>query len=127
MAEDHPTNQKFVGMLLDRLGHHVTFANNGQEALDFIARAPGTFDLVLMDIHMPEMDGLAATRLIRALPDGQGQMPIIALTADVMNDAPERALEAGIDEFLTKPLQKSQLQAALQRWVPPTPTSTPTT
>lgn len=127
VAEDHPTNQKFVGMLLDRLGHHVTFANNGQEALDCIARAPGTFDLVLMDIHMPEMDGLAATRLIRALPNGQGQMPIIALTADVMNDAPERALEAGIDEFLTKPLQKSQLQAALQRWAPPTPTSTPTT
>ena len=67
---------------------------------------------------MPELDGQSATRLIRALPGGQGQMPIIALTADVMNDAPERALQAGVNEFLSKPLQKSQLQAALERWAP---------
>jgi two-component system, sensor histidine kinase len=118
VAEDHPTNQKFIGMLLGRLGHRVTFANNGKQALECVQRASAPFDIVLMDIHMPELDGLSATRLIRALPGGQGQMPIIALTADVMNDAPERALQAGINEFLSKPLQKSQLQAALERWAP---------
>ena len=118
VAEDHPTNQKFIGMLLGRLGHRVTFANNGQQALECVQRASAPFDIVLMDIHMPELDGLSATRLIRALPGGQGQMPIIALTADVMNDAPERALQAGVNEFLSKPLQKSQLQAALERWAP---------
>lgn len=118
VAEDHPTNQKFIGMLLGRLGHRVTFANNGQQALECVQRASAPFDIVLMDIHMPELDGLSATRLIRALPGDQGQMPIIALTADVMNDAPERALQAGVNEFLSKPLQKSQLQAALERWAP---------
>jgi len=71
------------------------------------------FDLVLMDIHMPVMDGLSSTRQIRALPGARGQVPIVALTADVMNDAAEQAMAAGMNGFLSKPLQKTLLQAVM--------------
>jgi two-component system, sensor histidine kinase len=67
----------------------------------------------LMDIHMPVMDGLTSTRQIRQLPGARGQVPIVALTADVMHDAADQALAAGMNAFLTKPLQKTQLQAVL--------------
>jgi len=115
VAEDHPVNRKFIGTLLDRLGHRVSFAENGVEALDQL-RAHD-FDLVFMDIHMPEMDGLTATRLIRELPDlRKAAVPIVALTADVMNEAREQALEAGVNEFLSKPVQKHQLREVIEHW-----------
>jgi hypothetical protein len=114
VAEDHPVNRKFMGALLNKLGHAVTFAENGQQALDLVREHD--FDIVFMDIHMPEMDGLTSTRLIRALPGEKRQIPIVALTADVMNDAEDRAAGAGVDEFLSKPVQKDHLQAALNRW-----------
>lgn len=116
VAEDHPVNRKFVGTLLERMGHRVTFATTGHEALAAVQERP--FDLVLMDIHMPEMDGLTSTRLIRQLPGERGQLPILALTADVMQGSEERALAAGVNEFLTKPIQREHLEAALQRWAP---------
>lgn len=116
VAEDHPVNRKFVGALLERLGHRVTFATTGHEALAAVKEHP--FDLVLMDIHMPEMDGLTSTRLIRQLPGERGQLPILALTADVMPGSEERALAAGVNEFLSKPVQREDLEAALQRWAP---------
>jgi len=72
-----------------------------------------------MDIHMPEMDGLASARAIRALPGARGQVPIIALTADVMNDARERALRAGMNDFLSKPLQIDALRWALEQALVP--------
>lgn len=114
VAEDHPVNRKFMGALLNKLGHAVTFAENGQQAFDLVREHD--FDIVFMDIHMPEMDGLASTKLIRALPGEKCRIPIVALTADVMNDAEDRATGAGVDEFLSKPVQKDQLQAALDRW-----------
>ena len=114
VAEDHPVNRQFMGALLNQLGHAVTFAENGQQALDLVREHD--FDIVFMDIHMPEMDGLTSTRLIRALPGEKRQIPIVALTADVMNDAEDRAAGAGVDEFLSKPVQKDHLQAALNRW-----------
>jgi CheY-like chemotaxis protein len=114
VAEDHPVNRKLVGALLGKLGHAVTFAENGQQALDLVRIQD--FDIVFMDIHMPEMDGLTSTRLIRELPGPRSRVPIVALTADVMNDAEERAVNAGVDQFLSKPVQKEQLQAALNRW-----------
>jgi len=73
------------------------------------------FDLVLMDVHMPIMDGLTATRTIRAMAGPIAQVPIIVLTADVMNDAKEQALAAGVNDFVTKPVQIGQLQAAMQK------------
>ncbi|HEX5806708.1 MAG TPA: ATP-binding protein [Macromonas sp.] len=119
VAEDHPVNRKFIGALLARLGHRASFATTGHEALAQMQSQD--FDLVLMDIHMPEMDGLTSTRLIRQLPGKRGQIPILALTADVMHGTEQRALDAGVNEFLTKPVQCENLQAALQRWSPATP------
>jgi CheY-like chemotaxis protein len=108
VAEDHPVNRKVVGLLLQSMGHQVSFAEDGQQAL--MQASQTDFDLVLMDIHMPVMDGLSSARHIRALPGVRGQVPIVALTADVMNDAAEQAKAAGMNAFLSKPLQKKQLQ-----------------
>jgi signal transduction histidine kinase/CheY-like chemotaxis protein len=114
VAEDHPVNRSFIGTLLERLGHRASFAVNGREALEQVEQRD--FDLILMDIHMPEMDGLEATQALRARSDDKRHIPVIALSADVINEAQERALAAGIDEFLSKPVQKQQLQQALLRW-----------
>ncbi len=111
VAEDHPVNRKVVGLLLQSMGHQVSFAEDGQQALTQASQSD--FDLVLMDIHMPVMDGLSSARRIRALPGERGQVPIVALTADVMNDAADQAMAAGMNAFLSKPLQKRQLQAVM--------------
>lgn len=111
VAEDHPVNRKVVGLLLQSMGHQVSFAEDGQQALAQASQVD--FDLVLMDIHMPVMDGLTSARQIRGLPGERGQVPIVALTADVMHDASEQAMAAGMNAFLTKPLQKTQLQAVM--------------
>ncbi len=113
VAEDHPVNRKVVGLLLQSMGHQVSFAEDGQQAITQASQTD--FDLVLMDIHMPVMDGLTSARHIRALSGTRGQVPIVALTADVMNDAAEQAMAAGMNAFLPKPLQKTQLQAVLPR------------
>ena len=111
VAEDHPINRKVVGLLLQRMGHQVSFAEDGQQALTIASQSD--FDLVLMDIHMPVMDGLSSTRQIRALPGERGRVPIVALTADVMNDVADQAMAAGMNAYLSKPLQKTQLQAVM--------------
>lgn len=116
VAEDHPVNRKFVGILLEKMGYTATFCENGQLAVD--AARNGTFDLVLMDVHMPVMDGLAATRAIRELGNAMASVPIIALTADVMNEAKERASAAGVNDFVPKPVQIAQLQDAIRRCLP---------
>lgn len=116
VAEDHPVNRKVMAALLGKLNCEVTFCENGQEAVDAVATH--AYDLVFMDIHMPVMDGLAATRLIRQNGVDPQRLPIIALTADVMNEARENALQAGVNEFLTKPVRLPELQQALARWQP---------
>jgi two-component system, sensor histidine kinase len=113
VAEDHPVNRKLVGILLENMGCQTTFCENGQLALDAAAR--DDYDLVLMDVHMPVMDGLTATRHIRALPGPRAQVPIVVLTADVMNEAREHAMQAGVNEFVSKPVQAAQLQAAMRK------------
>jgi two-component system, sensor histidine kinase len=97
--------------VLQRMGHHATFADNGELALK--AFEDGAFDVVLMDIHMPVMDGLSVTRAIRARTDGRESTPIIALTADVLDEAREQAMSAGVNTFLTKPVQLPELRKAL--------------
>ena len=124
VAEDHPVNRKFVGILLDKMGCKATFCENGQIAVDTAQRE--VFDLVLMDVHMPVMDGLTATRIIRGMPGPMGQVPIIVLTADVMNDAKEQAMAAGVNDFVTKPVQIGQLQAAMQKCLAAAPAALPT-
>ena len=111
VAEDHPVNQKFMSLLLQRLGHTATLCENGEVALD--AFHTGDYELVLMDIHMPVMDGLAATRAIRAMPGPRSQVPIIALTADVLQEARDQARAAGVDAFITKPVTQEDLEAAM--------------
>ncbi len=113
VAEDHPVNRQFLQSLLTRLGHDVTLRENGKLALDTAAQAD--FDVVLMDLHMPLMDGLTATRAIRALPAPRGGVPIVALTADAFAETRQRASVAGINDFLAKPVQPTDLQRALAR------------
>ncbi|MEW6694931.1 Sensory/regulatory protein RpfC [Tepidimonas thermarum] len=115
VAEDHPVNRKFIGLLLEKLGHRVTFAHHGAEAV--AQAAQHDFDIVLMDLHMPEMDGLEATRRIRALPGARGRVPIVALTADATDDAQTLAQTIGMNGFVAKPVQRAQLEAVMARCV----------
>ncbi len=84
------------------------------------------FDLILMDVHMPVMDGLTATRTIRAMQGPISQVPIIVLSADVMNEAKDKALAAGVNDFVSKPVQAAQLQAVMQKCLAPTAAATQT-
>ena len=118
VAEDNRINQMFVSELLKHCGCTCDVANNGDEAL--IALRKGRYDLVLMDCQMPEMDGFTATREIRrreALDGTSRQVPIIALTANALKGDRERCLDAGMDDYLTKPLQAVRLQATLAKYL----------
>jgi CheY-like chemotaxis protein len=113
VAEDDPVNQVLIGDLLGRRGVEVILAATGTEAV--AAATEGGFDLVLMDIRMPEMDGLTACRHIRALPGGGP--PIIALTANALAGERERCLAAGLDGYLTKPIEPETLYAGMGHWL----------
>jgi CheY-like chemotaxis protein len=109
LVEDNPVNQTVARGLLTRQGHSVVVAANGKEALDAVQGAQ-RFDLVLMDLQMPEMDGLEATAAIRAGEEGTGKrLPIVALTAQAIHGDRERCLAAGMDAYLSKPVQPQQL------------------
>jgi signal transduction histidine kinase len=96
-AEDNPVNREVLAAMIEIDGHRVTFAENGLQAVDAVAAQP--FDLVLMDLHMPELDGIGATRAIRSLDGPAARVPIVALTADAFAETRQRCLEAGMDEF----------------------------
>jgi CheY-like chemotaxis protein len=115
VVEDHPINQKLVGVLLSRMGCHVTFCENGQLAVETVGRE--TFDLILMDVNMPVMDGLTATRTIRAMEGLVAKIPIVVFTADVMNEAHEMARAAGADDFLGKPVKVDRLRETIQKYL----------
>lgn len=119
LAEDNLVNQKVASRLLEKIGHQVTIANNGLEA---VARfKEQNFDAVLMDIHMPEMDGFEATRLIRDWQNEQGlAVPVIAVTARTMQGDREEALRAGMSGYLSKPLEIQDLLAMLGKHTGPT-------
>ena len=118
VAEDHAVNRAYMEAVLDKLGHHAVFSVNGDSAVRAMqTQAPGEeFDIVLMDLHMPGMDGFAAARAIRALAPPRGRVPIVALTADAFHEARDLAREAGMDGFLTKPAHLPQLREALARY-----------
>ncbi|MCP4190853.1 MAG: response regulator [Planctomycetaceae bacterium] len=112
LAEDGLANQKLAVGLLTKWGHQVTVANNGREAVE--KHAQRKFDVVLMDVQMPEMDGLEATRMIRlAEANFSKQTPIIALTARAMKGDREKCLEAGMDAYVSKPIHKQELNEAM--------------
>jgi CheY-like chemotaxis protein len=111
VAEDHPVNQKFLEVLLQRMGHTATFCDNGALALQALQEQD--YDVVLMDIHMPVMDGLTATSLIRALPSEKSNIPVIVLSADVYSEARDKASAVGVNAFIPKPVQAQELQTTL--------------
>ena len=107
-------NQKVAQLTLKKMGHEVTIANNGQEACDFYDA--GGFDLILMDCQMPVLDGYSATRRIRdGEASGSSRIPIIAMTAHAMQADRDRCIEAGMDDFVTKPAKPGELKAAIER------------
>ncbi|MDE1948317.1 MAG: response regulator, partial [Burkholderiales bacterium] len=118
VAEDHPVNRQYMAALFENLGHETHFSANGQEAVEAIQRRIGgrPFDIVLMDLHMPVLDGFGATRAIRALPDPEAAtVPIVALTADAFAETRDRCLVSGMNDFLTKPINPQKLAASLRR------------
>ena len=117
VAEDHPLNQQVAVGLLSRQGHEVEIAADGRQAVEAVRR--GHFDVVLMDVHMPVLDGLAATREIRRFEGERGRIPIIALSASVLSGETEQCLAAGMDAHLAKPIDPIALAHVLARHAPP--------
>jgi CheY-like chemotaxis protein len=140
VAEDNPVNQTVISMMLEKLGYAADIVASGREAVEALARAP--YALVLMDCHMPDMDGLEATRAIRAAetvgarqgasgneterssaihhlsPLAPRRIPIIALTASAMQEDRDLCAAAGMDDFVTKPIRIELLDEVLSRWIP---------
>jgi two-component system sensor histidine kinase/response regulator len=114
LAEDNPINRKLVVTLLARAGYAVETVENGAQAVDALKK--GRYSLVLMDVQMPEMDGFEATKVIRAQEGEQTRIPIIAMTAHAMKGDRERCLTAGMDDYLSKPLQTKDLFKVIERW-----------
>jgi CheY-like chemotaxis protein len=114
LAEDNAVNRKVAVRLLEKQGHAVTVANDGREAV--AAVEGGAFDVVLMDVQMPNMSGLDAAAAIRALEGGTGRhVPIVAMTAHALKGDQERCLDAGMDGYVTKPIQTDRLMEAIVR------------
>jgi CheY-like chemotaxis protein len=117
LAEDNAVNRRIAVLMLADLGAKLETALNGREAVALVAKAP--YDLVLMDLQMPEMGGIEATRAIRRIEAATNRVraPICALTAGVLNNERDHCLEAGMDDFLAKPIMKAQLLEVCRRWL----------
>jgi CheY-like chemotaxis protein len=102
LAEDVKLNQVLTQRLLSRSGYQIDIADNGQQAVDAVRR--GDYDVILMDVQMPEMDGIEATRVIRALPPEKSSIPIIALTAQADVNTEDELRAAGMDDYISKPI-----------------------
>jgi CheY-like chemotaxis protein len=115
LAEDNLVNQKFALRLLEGAGHKVTLAQNGRQATELHA-SKGPFDLILMDVQMPEMDGLEATRAIRSSEAASGShIPIIAMTANAMSGDRQMCIDAGMDGYVAKPVKREVMFAEISR------------
>jgi CheY-like chemotaxis protein len=117
VAEDNAVNQKLIARLLEKRGHYVVMAQNGREALKMLEKH--TFDIVLMDVQMPEMDGFEATKRIREKEKDSGaHQPIIALTAHAMKGDEERCMVGGMDGYVAKPIKLEELFSVIENVVP---------
>lgn len=125
LAEDNPANQLVIKTLLTKAGLNVDIAHNGAEASEMVTQKP--YDLVLMDISMPVVDGLQATANIRALPAPLNQIPIIAVTAHALGGDKERFLEQGMDDYLTKPVNRTKMLTCIEQWLEKSPRQTTST
>jgi CheY-like chemotaxis protein len=112
VAEDNPVNQKIATKILNKLGYEPLVAENGKEALEMVSH--DQFDMILMDVQMPEMDGLEATRMIRTCLDVQPI--IIAMTANVMQGDRDECMQAGMDDYISKPINIEELLGQFEKW-----------
>ena len=124
LAEDNPVNQKLAKLMLTKAGYHVEIADNGEEAVQRYLSDPQSFDAIFMDVQMPEMDGFEATRAIRKSEReirkeerSPLRIPIIAMTANAMKGDREKCLEAGMDDYVTKPIKREVVFDVLNKWV----------
>lgn len=118
LVDDNPVNLRMAKIMLSKAGYRVTTADNGRQTLDLYQGSPDLFDLILMDINMPEMDGFEITRQIRIQEAVSGtRIPIVAFTANVLPVFKQRCLEAGMDDLLTKPFKREDIFAAVKKWV----------
>jgi len=117
LAEDNPINQHIVNELLTKQGFDVTIANNGKEALDLLNERGADYKLILMDIQMPVMNGREATRIIRKSDAPYRNIPIIAMTAHALDIEKKKSLDAGMNDFLTKPVEMKTLFTALSKYI----------
>ncbi|MBM9605242.1 response regulator [Desulfopila inferna] len=115
LAEDNPVNRKLAKVILTMAGYSLDIVNNGKEAVETYTRSPKEFDAILMDIQMPEMDGLTATRKIRQA--GHDSIPIIAMTANAMKGDRKICLEAGMTDYITKPIKREIVYSVLEKWL----------
>ena len=115
LVEDNPVNQKLAKLMLAKGGYQVEVAGNGREAVERFTASPEDFDLILMDIQMPEMDGMEATQAIRS--KGFDAIPIVAMTAHAMKGDREMCLEAGMDDYITKPIKRETVFKMIEKWV----------
>lgn len=115
VVEDSPLNQMLVTAILAQAGHRADTANNGLEAV--MAAQAGGYDLILMDLSMPEMDGLTATRLLRDLPGPAGQVPVVAMTADTDEADRVRCQDAGMNDHVAKPVDRVLLLETVEKWL----------
>ena len=116
VAEDSKANQNVIRLLLERQGHTVSLADNGKQALEMATAHPEHIDLILMDMRMPEMDGLEATKAIKSAPQAS-HIPIVALTANATQADQQACRQAGMCDFIAKPLSKDKVNRALSRWL----------
>ncbi len=127
LVEDNPVNQKLAKMILTEAGYLVEVVNNGREGFEKYTQSPEDFDLIFMDIQMPEMDGLEATKAIRkyeeqpatrnSQPATRHHIPIVAITAYAMKGDREMCLEAGMDDYMTKPIKREIVYGSIEKWV----------
>ncbi len=115
LAEDNPVNRKLATLILTKAGYRVEVAGNGREAVAMFTRDPDRFDLILMDIQMPEMDGLEATSEIRR--QGFTSIPIVAMTANAMKGDREICLDAGMNDYITKPIKRELVFEIIEKWL----------
>ena len=112
--DDNPVNQKVALRILERAGHRGDAVGNGVEALVALEKIP--YDIVLMDVQMPEMDGFEATRFLRAREHGQRHVPVIAMTAHALKGDRENCIKAGMDDYIAKPIHPKELLSVIDRW-----------
>jgi len=115
LAEDNLINQKLAKMMLTKAGYQVEVANNGQEAVEKYTTSPENFDLIFMDVQMPEMDGIEATQVIRE--KGFDTIPIVAMTANAMKGDREICLKAGMNDYISKPIKRELTFEILEKWI----------